>query len=105
MKKIYFKLIVAIGLVLSLLPIRSLAIQTDFGDVNNIGEYLTNIFTWLTPIIISLAVLMTIYAGYIYMTSQGNPEALGRAKDIIIGVVVGLMLYFLMTLVRSTIGI
>jgi ABC-type polysaccharide/polyol phosphate export permease len=88
-----------------LLPLNSSAISTEFGDVNNIGEYLTRIFAWLTPIIITLAVLMTIYAGYLYMTSQGNPESVNRAKDIIIGVVIGLMLYFLMTLIRSTIGV
>lgn len=78
--------------------------NTEFGPANNISEYITNIFNWLTPVIISLAVLMVIYAGYLYLTSQGNPDGIGRAKEILIGVVVGLMVYFLMTMIRSTIG-
>ncbi len=105
MKKIYFNFLILFGCIISFLPVKSLAISTEIGDAANIGDYLTLLFGWLTPIIISLAVLMTVYAGYTYMTSQGNPEGVGRAKDIMIGVVVGLMLYFLMTLIRSTIGI
>lgn len=105
MKKIYFSLSILFGSIIGFLPVKTLAITTEIGNASNVGEYLTLLFGWLTPIIISLAVLMTVYAGYTYMTSQGNPEGVGRAKDIMIGVVVGMMLYFLMTLIRSTIGI
>ena len=85
---------------------QALAVATDFGEVSNIGDYLSAVLKWVVPLIGGLAVLMLIYAGYIYMTSQGNPEALGRAKDIIIGVVTGILLLFLIEIILvKTIGI
>lgn len=85
---------------------RALAVATEFGEAANLGEYISKILDWIVPIVGSIAVLMLIYAGYIYMTSQGNPEALGRAKDIIMGVVVGIFLLFLMEIILvNTVGI
>jgi hypothetical protein len=37
---------------------------------------------------------MLIWAGYLYMTSQGNQDNITSAKDIITGVVLGLLLLF-----------
>ncbi len=88
------------------IPKAKAAVTTDFGSANDIGDYVNLILKWLMPIVGGLGVLMLIYAGYIYITSQGNPEALGQAKDIIIGVVVGIMLLFLIELiVVKTIGV
>lgn len=85
---------------------QALAVTTEFGPANNIGEFVNLILTWLVPVIGGLGVLMLIYAGYLYMTSQGSPEALTQAKDIIVGVVVGIMLLFLIELILvKTIGI
>lgn len=85
---------------------QALAVTTEFGEVNNVGQYVSNILKWAVPIIGGLAVLMLVYAGYIYVTSGGNPEALTRAKDIIIGVITGIILLFLIEVILvKTIGV
>lgn len=80
-------------------------VDTDFGRSNNVAEYVNNILRWLVPSIVGIAVLMMIYAGYLYMTSQGNPDNINQAKEIIIGVVIGIMLLFAIRLILTEIGI
>jgi len=78
---------------------------TEIGSFANVGTYITALLRWANPIIASLAVLMLIIAGYMYMTSQGNPDQIKKAKEIIIGVVLGIALLFLAQLLFNTIGV
>lgn len=83
-------------------------VQTDLpgGPVSNIGDYVSRLLTWVVPILGGVAVLMIIYAGYLYMTSQGNQEQIGEAKNIMIGVITGILLLFLIEiLMKNVIGI
>ncbi len=80
-------------------------VNTEFGWVCDITDYINKILGWIVGFIGSLAVLMIIYAGYIYMTSQGNPERIGVAKEIIIGVITGVVLLFTIGIILRTIGI
>lgn len=84
---------------------KAFAYTTDIGQASGIGQYVNLILQWAVPILGTIAILMTIYAGYTYMTSQGNPEAINRAKDIMIGVITGILLLFLIGIILSTIGI
>lgn len=84
---------------------RAFAYTTDLGNASNLSQYVNLLLKWALPVVGGLAVLMMIYAGYIYMTSQGNPEAVGRAKDIMIGVITGVLLLFVIGIILSTIGI
>jgi len=84
---------------------KAYAYTTDIGSANNISQYVNLILKWAIPVVAGLAVLMSVYAGYLYMTSQGNPEAVGQAKDIIIGVIVGVLLLFVIGIILNTIGI
>jgi len=71
------------------------SVGTDLGNVSNIGQYLSNFFRWGVPIMGSLAVLMFIYAGYLYMTSSGtNTENINLAKEIITATILGILLLF-----------
>lgn len=73
------------------------------GDV---GSYITILYKWVLPFCAGLAVLMMIYAGYLYMTSQGNPDNMKQAKDYIISALVGLALIILAgVILRSVIGV
>lgn len=84
---------------------RQVAVVTEFGDTDA-GAYISKVLTWLVTIVSSLAALMFIYAGYIYVTSQGNPEGITQAKDIIIGVITGIVLLFLIEVILvKTVGI
>lgn len=83
----------------------AVTVQTDLGQANNVADYVNLIMKWVMPIVGGLAVLMLIYAGYLYMTSQGNPDSLNRAKDIIVGVVVGIILLFVIGILLNTLGV
>jgi len=108
MKKLdYLALTLACAVILSpsfVLAQRS--VNTEFGDnIRNFGQFLSNVFTWAEPITAGIGVLMFMYAGYLYMTSQGDTGKIGEAKEIIIGVIVGLMLLFTVDiLMRNVIG-
>lgn len=92
-------------LILVFAPKLALAVDTEVGEASGITEYITALLGKLLPIIAGLALLMVIYAGYLYMTSQGNPETTGRAKDILVGVIVGLILLFLTSVILNQIGV
>lgn len=74
----------------------------DFGtegqEFKNIGEYVVAIVKQILPIIIGGAVLVLLWAGFKYITSQGNPDATNQAKSLIEGVVLGLLTLFLVGL-------
>ena len=93
------------GGIIILIPRLALAVETEFGPANNITEYVSAILAWVIPLAGGLALLMMIYAGYIYMTSQGNPESVGKAKDIVIGVITGIVLLFLIKVIMDQIGV
>ena len=106
MKKILFIFTAILSWFLPGLVLAQHTVTTEVGQVANIAEYVSRILnTFLIPILGGLALIMVIYAGYIYMTSQGNPEALGRAKDILIGVVVGIVLLFTIEIIIRQIGL
>lgn len=93
MQKIYKKLNILLFIIIVIFPAYTFACENDeistvFGCIpkgkdglkNLIGEF----FAWTAGIIGSLAMLGLIYAGYVYITSAGNPDSISKAKDIII---------------------
>lgn len=80
--------------------------ENTLRDAKDVGEYITLLYRWGIPLCISLAVLVLIYAGYLYATSGGNPDSLKQAKDLIIGALVGLALVILAgVILRNVIGV
>ena len=77
---------------------------TDFGQATTLGDYINSVLQWGIPVLGSIAVLMLVYAGYIYMTSQGDQTKVGFAKELIIGVITGILLLFLINVLRNQIG-
>jgi len=98
-----------IAFVITLTPSLTFAatdIVTDFGRANNIGAFMKQVMPWAQGIIAGIAVLALIYAGYLYMTSQGEQENITTAKDIIMGVILGIILLFTARiLLNNVIGI
>jgi len=87
------------------------AIPTEFGDASDLGDYVNKILygngsgiPGLVDILGSIAFLVFIIAGYIYMTSQGDQAKVGLAKELIIGAITGILLLFLIGVLRSQIG-
>lgn len=89
------------------LPTKALAVdvgvsiggKTSFADF---AAYILAVFSFALKLGAILTTLMVIYAGYKYMTSQGNPTAINEAKDIIVGSLTGfallLLAYFLLNI-------
>jgi hypothetical protein len=69
-----------------------------FADFN---AYIKAVFAFSLKLGVALTALMLIYAGYKYMTSQGNPTALNEAKDIMIGSLSGFIMLLLVYLILN----
>jgi hypothetical protein len=65
--------------------------QTEFGNFTGLGDYATKIMQYALPVGITLAIIMTIYAGIQYMLSQGSPDKIKDAQEILQGAVLGLI--------------
>lgn len=75
------------------------------GSVTSYKEYVTSMLEFAKNLGLMLAILMLIYAGYKYMTSQGNPTAINEAKEITIGALTGFILLFLVYLITNILGV
>ncbi len=71
----------------------------------NYQAYILAVFSFSLKLGVWLTTLMIIYAGYKYMTSQGNPSAVNEAKDIIVGSLTGFILLLLIYLVLNVLGL
>ena len=47
-------------------------------------DFVGNAFAWVAGIISTISMLGLIYAGYVYITSAGNPDRIAYAKDVIL---------------------
>lgn len=66
-----------------------------------IKEIYNNIVVYLAG---PLAILFLIYGGYLYITSTGNPEQVGMAKDVIMTALTAVIVLLLAGLILNTIG-
>ena len=71
---------------------------TTFSDFTG---YIKAVFDFSLKLGVALTALMLIFAGYKYMTSQGNPTALNEAKDIMIGSISGFIMLLLVYLILN----
>ncbi len=73
-------------------PVWCNAVDSAIGNIpTRIGEFVNTLLQFLIGIAGGIAVLLIIYAGYKLMTSQGNPEAIQNAKNILTAVIAGLL--------------
>lgn len=70
----------------------------------SVVDYINDAYRWAAIFGGLLAVLMLIYAGYRYMTSYGDPEAISDAKDIVEKSLIGLALLILAAVILQTIN-
>lgn len=72
----------------------------DFGGpFTNIGQYVVAVLTKIIPLIIAGAVLVIVFAGFRYITSLGNPDAVSQARSLIEGAVLGIITLLLIGLI------
>jgi hypothetical protein len=77
-------------------------INCDFDDVLDLIQRLIN---WLLFIAIPLAAVIFTYAGFLYLTAQGNPGQISRAHglfgNVAIGLIIALSAWLIVTLLVS----
>lgn len=68
---------------------------TSFGTATSLEKYIALIYDWSLGILTSLAIIVIIFAGYLFMTSTGNPDALARARNLLIAAISSVVLLVL----------
>lgn len=96
------------GLIAVLLPLTAVAVSLDDplgGTYSDFGSLIRGIATAVGTILASLGTLMIVVAGYLFMTSGGNPQKLATAKSAllyaIIGMITGLLAGAIALMVQS----
>lgn len=74
--------------------VESVGSQIGLGDAD-LKETVLNIMRWLLGIMTLIAVVMIIYAGFIWLTAAGNEDNVDKAKKIISAAVIGLIVVLL----------
>ena len=107
-KKIIFALIIC-GLVLTLMPAFVNATEEEGGVLVNplggteaspkgttdISTIIGKVIKAVLGIVGSIALLMFIYGGFLWLTSGGGKERIKKGKDILIWAIIGLVIIFL----------
>lgn len=78
---------------------------TDTSSISGYSDYVKAIYKFSFTAGSALTILMLIYAGYKYLTSQGNQQAVNEAKDIIIGSLSGFALLFVIYLIVTILNL
>lgn len=67
--------------------------------------YLSDFFTYAEIVGVSLAVLMIVWAGYLYMFSAGDSTKMNSAKEYIMGAIIGLIILYMINYLSALLGI
>jgi hypothetical protein len=71
-----------------------LSITNPLGDVDSPQTLIGRVINSVLGIVGSLALVMFVYGGLIWMTSSGSSEQVKKGKDILIWAVIGLVVIF-----------
>ena len=75
------------------------------GGADDLGGLVKVLAQWLFNLAIPIAVIMIIYAGVLFLTAQGNPTTITKAKDVLKYAVIGLAIILIgngfVTLIQS----
>ena len=69
------------------------------------NSYVNAILKYSVRLGFVLAILMIIYAGIKYMTSQGNQTAINDAKEIMLGAIIGFVMLLLVNMILGFLNI
>lgn len=74
--------------------IESIGTQLGLGEAD-LKDTVLNILRWVLGLLALIAVIFVIYGGFIWLTSGGDESKIDKAKKIISGAVVGLIIIIL----------
>mgnify|MGYP001584148999 CR=1 FL=1 len=75
-----------------------------FADINDFVNLLNTIIQWLFYLLLIVAVLMLIWAAFTYLTAGGDEEKIGKAKNMILGAVIALVIAFVASGIPTLVG-
>lgn len=81
------------------------ASSSAVGFGGTLNCYVSNLYTWAIGAGAGLAVIILMYAGYLMITSSGDPQKVGFAKEIIVGSLSGLALLAAARLILNVLSI
>jgi|SRR3989344_1198022 len=91
--------------ILLIFPLMAFAIPSAIGNVVDIMQRILG-FIW--PVFVGFAIIMFIVAGFIFLTSQGDPGKAKTARDAVIwgvvGVIVGILAFSIPLIIGNTLG-
>jgi hypothetical protein len=83
-------------------------IITNPAQIGNVQDFLSHLSTFLWLLVAPLATIMMIWAGILFVTSNGDPSKVTKAKNlvmyVIIGIVVALLAGGLSALIKDIMG-
>jgi len=82
------KIITGVSIASLMLPVLALA-ATPAPDVDLLTA-LNSLTNWLFTILLIVAVIFIILAGYYFVTSQGDPDKAGKARNFVLWALVGI---------------
>lgn len=79
------------------------AILNQTGGEGNIKNFINTLVNWVLGFLGFICVLFIIYAGFLYVTSQGSEDKVGEAKKIILYCLIGVIIIFASYAIVNTI--
>lgn len=95
MRRLPSKIVASLPLLMTiLLPVGVMAQVglTNISRYDSLEEVLIAVFSLLQPVVAIAFIAMVLYGGWTYLTSQGEPEKIARAKQIIVSAIVGFVI-------------
>lgn len=95
------KTIILISLSL-ILPISVLAIENPLSPETDFAKLIQDIIDFLKDLVVPLAGIMFVIAGYLFLTAIGNPSQIGQARRALLFTIIGILVILLAEALRDT---
>lgn len=83
--------------------VKTLSETNKLGEAKSTKEILQSIVKWLLSLVGTIAVISLLYAGYLYVSSQGDDNQTERAKTLILYSVIGLIIIGLSAIIVNVV--
>jgi hypothetical protein len=100
MKRIIINTVALVAIILPFVAF-SQTIENPLKDVTSVEGFVSQLLSVVFKIGSVLSILFIIYSGYLFVQARGNPGALGKAKDTLVGTLIGVALLLGATLIAQ----
>jgi uncharacterized BrkB/YihY/UPF0761 family membrane protein len=108
MNKKILLLILFCVIFLPVLTYAALDFSQPSGNIGNVQNIVTKILNPVWEVFVGFAVIMFVFAGILFLSSSGEPEKIKTARNAVlwgvVGIVVGILAFSIMTIIKTAIG-